>query len=298
MTGVYNGKYKNKFFMLLKNDFLASSRVISFVYIAIALVFAGIAVCTFIQKASFFSEEMVEKATNIGFLFYLGAWLVSGLLVLITSFFVIYDFFKSLFGQQGYLSFTLPVSSYELLGSKVIVYGGWLLLSYVVWMTTYFMFMNYTMTAFSNEMNIAEMFLEMLGDMPVLDQFVALIVWFMAIFFMFLISIVFVSYFAISLAHIRIFQKFSLIASVPIVIGITIATIIICIYATKIFNVLVVFDNDMTLSIGVVPCNGFLIQMDGQYTGLQVTPLFVLAGLDVLMFFLTAIVMHKKVNLK
>ncbi|MEE1010685.1 MAG: hypothetical protein U0L11_01460, partial [Acutalibacteraceae bacterium] len=50
MTGAY--KNRNKFLKLVKNDFLASSRVISFFYIASAILFAVYGICTAKSRAS------------------------------------------------------------------------------------------------------------------------------------------------------------------------------------------------------------------------------------------------------
>ena len=122
MTGT--SKPKNKFFKLVKNDFLASARVISLFYIAIAVLFAVFGICVLIQGNGSASAALINKATMIRNISIVLSILVSFLLIFVTFFFVVYDFFKSLYSQQGYLSFSLPVSSNQLLGSKVLVYGG------------------------------------------------------------------------------------------------------------------------------------------------------------------------------
>ena len=118
MTGV--SKPKSKFLMLLKNDFFASARVISLFYIALVLLLGLFGICVFLQKGDFLSAEMLSKVSSLHNATIAITIVVSFLLIFVTFFFVVYDFFKSLFGPQGYLSFTLPVSSNQLLGSKVI----------------------------------------------------------------------------------------------------------------------------------------------------------------------------------
>lgn len=142
MTGT--SKPKNKFLMLLKNDFLASARVISLFYIAIIILVGIFAVCAGLQGSDSISAEFASKLATARNVSIILSILVSFLLIFVTFFFVVYDFFKSLFSPQGYLSFTLPVSSNQLLGSKVIVYGGWMLLSYAAFMLTSIYLMNYT----------------------------------------------------------------------------------------------------------------------------------------------------------
>ena len=123
MTGI--SKSKNKFGMLLKNDFLASARVISLFYIFEILVLAVFAVGAVLNKNGVEQTEFVSKLITASNVAIIVAILVAFLLIFVTFFFVVYDFNKSLFSPQGYLSFTLPVSSNQLLGSKLIVYGGW-----------------------------------------------------------------------------------------------------------------------------------------------------------------------------
>jgi hypothetical protein len=51
--------------------------------------------------------------------------LVSLCLFVLTVVFVLTDFQKTLYGEQGYLTFTLPVKSWMILASKVIVSAVW-----------------------------------------------------------------------------------------------------------------------------------------------------------------------------
>jgi hypothetical protein len=94
-------------------------------------------------------------------------------------------FFKSLFSQQGYLSFTLPVSSNQLLGSKMLVYGGWMILSYAIFMFTGGFLINYAAENVIGQDNIGmiEMFMGMFGNMPSLTQIIAYVVYIIMVFF-------------------------------------------------------------------------------------------------------------------
>lgn len=295
MNGV--SKTKNKFLMLLKNDFLASARVISLFYIALALLFALFGICTAVAKIDSLSFEALDKLSTVHTATIAISMLVSFLLIFVTFFFVVYDFFKSLFGQQGYLSFTLPVSSNQLLGSKVIVYGGWLAVSYVVFMFTVYFMGTYTIDNVigQDKISMVESLMMLLGDFPSITQLVAYAVYVTVLFFVGIFSFVFIVYFAISIAHVRVFQKFSLIASVPIFFAIAIFFVAIAFKMSDVINIFMLFNEDNTISISVLKEG---MQIKSQYMMMPVTPIFAFIILDVGMFFATSYVMHKKVNLK
>ena len=213
MTGT--SKPKNKFFKLVKNDFLASARVISLFYIAIAVLFAVFGICVLIQGNGSASAALINKATMIRNISIVLSILVSFLLIFVTFFFVVYDFFKSLYSQQGYLSFSLPVSSNQLLGSKVLVYGGWLIISYAVFMFTSVFLMNYTADQVIGveKISLAKTLMEMLGDFPSTTQLIAYAVYTVMMFFIIILSFVSIIYFAITVSHVRLLQKHSIFAS-------------------------------------------------------------------------------------
>ena len=195
MTGAY--KNRNKFLKLLKNDFLASSRVISLFYIAAAILFAVYGLCTAISKIESISPELLEKISGVRTGSVIFIFVVSFLLIFVTLFFVIFDFFKSLFGAQGYLSFTLPVSSYELLGSKVIVYGGWFVVSCALCMYSFFFFMDYISGVVIGEgyISLAEELMTGILNLPSLKQFFAVAVYCIVLFFIIILNFNFISYF-------------------------------------------------------------------------------------------------------
>lgn len=295
MTGV--SKPKNKFLKLLKNDFLASARVISLFYIALALLFALFGICIAVAKIDSLSVEAMDKLSTVHTASIAISMLVSFLLIFVTFFFVVYDFFKSLFGQQGYLSFTLPVSSNQLLGSKVIVYGGWLVISYAVFMFTVYFMGTYTIDNVigQEKISVVESLMMMLGDFPSITQLVAYAVYVTVLFFVAIFSFVFIVYFAVSIAHVRIFQKFSLIASVPIFFVLAILFVVLADKMSDIVNIFMLFNDDHTISVSILREG---MQIKSQYMMMPITPIISFIILDVGMFFATSYVMHKKVNLK
>ena len=295
MTGT--SKPKNKFLMLLKNDFLASARVISLFYIAIILLIGVFGICAALQGSDSISAGFAEKLTTARNVSIVLSILVSFLLIFVTFFFVVYDFFKSLFSPQGYLSFTLPVSSNQLLGSKVIVYGGWMIMSYAAFMFTSVYLMNYTADQVigMEKISLFESLLTMLGDLPSTSQIIAYIVYAVLMFFVIFLSFVSIVYFSITVSHIRVLQKHSVIASIVIFFITALVFLWISFKMTDIVNFVMVFNDDKTLSFGILSPNEYLL---GNQLGMEVTPGFAFLILDVIIFFVTSHIMHKKVNLK
>lgn len=293
MTGVY--KQRNKFLKLIKNDFLASSRVISFFYIASAILFLVYGITNALAKIETFKPETLEKIMSVRTGSVIFIFVVSFLLIFVTLFFVIFDFFKSLFGAQGYLSFTLPVSSYELLGSKVIVYGGWFILSCALCLYSFFFFMDYIsgVVIGENYISLAEELMTGILNLPSLDQFFAVAVYCVVLFFVIIFNFIFISYFSISIAHVRQLQKFSLLASVPIFVAISIFFLIISFKMSDWVDFSLILTDNYKFEFGLVTD-----AIDPNYLPLQITPIFMFVILDAVMFFLAAYVMHKKVNLK
>ena len=295
MTGT--SKPKNKFFKLVKNDFLASARVISLFYIAIAVLFAVFGICVLIQGNGSASAALINKATMIRNISIVLSILVSFLLIFVTFFFVVYDFFKSLYSQQGYLSFSLPVSSNQLLGSKVLVYGGWLIISYAGFMFTSVFLMNYTddQVIGVEKISLAKTLMEMLGDFPSTTQLIAYAVYTVMMFFIIILSFVSIIYFAITVSHVRLLQKHSIFASIIIFFITAFVFLWISFKMSDLINFVMVFNDDHTLSFGILN-DGYSLANGN--LGMEITPAFSFAILDVIMFFATSYIMHKKVNIK
>lgn len=295
MTGT--SKPKNKFLMLLKNDFLASARVISLFYIALIILFGVFGICALIGGNDSISADFASKLTTARNVSIVLSILVSFLLIFVTFFFVVYDFFKSLFSPQGYLSFTLPVSSNQLLGSKVIVYGGWMLLSYAAFMLTSVYLMNYTADEVigMEKISLVESLLTMLGDFPSTTQIIAYLVYMVLMFFVIFLSFVSIVYFSITVSHVRVLQKHSVVASIVIFFVTALVFLWISFKMTDIVNFVMVFNDDKTLSFGILSPTEYLV---GNQLGMEVTPGFAFLVLDIIMFFATSYIMHKKVNLK
>lgn len=275
MTG--NSKPKNKFGMLLKNDFLASSRVISLFYLIEAAALLEFIIGRKIEN---------NTATAIGVIL---NFAIPFLLVFVSLFFVVYDFNKSLYSQQGYLSYSLPVTSNQLLGSKMIVYGMWMFVSYAVSLLVWAYLASY---AEGNEnIKMADVLLTMFG-LPSLAHIKIYAIYYIILFFVITFSFISIIYLAITAGHMRKFQKSPTMSAV----------IFFVIIAAIMFYLIYIVDKNIFIS--------FLVYDDGPTklivgrqnisngVSLPMSPVFYLVLQDVALFFLTSYIMYKKVNIR
>ncbi|HOO26473.1 MAG TPA: hypothetical protein PKW24_07640, partial [Clostridiales bacterium] len=115
---------------LIKNELKSSAHSMSSVYLAAVITVA-------VMALSYVLDIMwISTFSTVVLLF------LSGVAILMTLVMVISNFYKSLYGNQGYLSFSLPVKSGALLASKALVSFFWILLSYLlaiaIWVGGYF----------------------------------------------------------------------------------------------------------------------------------------------------------------
>lgn len=107
---------------LIKMEFKSSGRLIPLIYLVVIL----LAVAGFVTGLT---QMYIYFAISAGLLFLAGA-----AALIITYVVVFMRFHKSMFGAEGYLANTLPVTTGQLYLSKTIVSFCWLLLSFFVTM--------------------------------------------------------------------------------------------------------------------------------------------------------------------
>ena len=276
MTGS-SDKVKGKMLKLLKNDFLASSRVIPLFYLVEIVALGVYVVGRIIKKDNYIH---IGSAITV---------LVSILLIFVTFFFVVYDYQKSLFGPQGYLSFTLPVNSRQLLGSKFIIYGLWMVVSFINLSVMSYYFTTYLTETNGEIVDGASFFLQIFG-LPSIKQLIIQVIYYVLCFFGMILSFTIMVYFSIALSHIRQFQKAYVIWAILIFAGTLIILILGIHFSEKLFGVYVVLGADKSIKInfGEVTSNG---------TPFDFIPFVFLIIQDIVYFFLTAHIMHKRINI-
>lgn len=191
---------------LIKNEFKQTSKSLIAVYSA-----AGISIL-------FMLLSYVTKITWLGVTGSLALVFIGVAAILMTLVMVVNNFARSLYGAQGYLSFTLPVKASNLLISKFIVSFTWIIVSYAVMMLTLFIVIWYARSQSGGLLEtLSSMIsqLQIVGDLPT----VSLLIKYLAVIgsgsLITVISFVSFIYFAITVANTRKFQH------KPILFGMT-----------------------------------------------------------------------------
>ncbi len=278
MTG-NSDKVKGKMLKLLKNDFLASARVIPLFYLIEIAALCAFFIGRYAEKPKILTAGVIVSV------------IVSFLLVFVSLFFVIYDYQKSLFGQQGYLSFTLPVNSKQLLGSKVIVYGMWMVVSFVNFVLVLDILAVYIQKEYGETIDTASSLLSAFANFPSKAQIVTYAIYYILEFFTIILSCTIIVYFAIALSHIRQFQKTNIIWAVIISAAAIIIGLVCIYYLEKFFGVYLVLGDDKSFTFDFG---------DPTSQGMQLTlmPYLFMIIQDIIYFFVTAHIMHKRINIK
>ncbi|MBP9988522.1 MAG: hypothetical protein KBT46_03400 [Ruminococcus sp.] len=112
---------------LLKNEFIATGRIMGAVYAVVAILMAYILGSYYISKG----DSTGAQALGIMVLI-----LISSCNIFFTAVIMIFNFQKSLYSDQGYLSFTLPVKGQTLLASKVITSVVWFVAAIICFIGT------------------------------------------------------------------------------------------------------------------------------------------------------------------
>ena len=183
---------------LLKHEFKQSARSVMLIYASAA------AVILFV----FFG--MLTKITWIGVAGSIVLYIVAMIGVVMTLVSVIKNFYETLYTNQGYLSFTLPVKCSNLLLSKVLVSIVWIILSFVLaGLCVLVIAMNAKATAQGSMEGIWDI-LEMSGLKEMLPSgatLVKLAVLAVVLVLMLVVTFIGFVYFAVTLANTRVLQK-------------------------------------------------------------------------------------------
>lgn len=103
---------------LIKHEFDSTAHAMSWIYLAGAATFA-VMLLAFLFK--------VKMIMNVSYFVMI---VIAALVMVVTVITVVVLFYKSLYGAQGYLSFTLPVTGKQLLASKMIVAAIWIIIGF------------------------------------------------------------------------------------------------------------------------------------------------------------------------
>lgn len=269
---------------LIKNEFKQTSKSLIAVYAA-----AGVSIL--LMLLSYLTKIAWLGATGSGALILIGV-----LAIVMTLVMVITNFARSLYGPQGYLSFTLPVKCSSLLFSKFLVSFIWIIISYVVMILTVFIVVWYTKSQTNGMIEgvfsmVSE--LQIVGDLPTLRLILEYLLILGSGSIITVISFVSFIYFAITVANTRKFQ------AKPLLFGMIFFFIVYII--NKIVSTELMLDLPLTV---YVSGEGIGIGFESMQNAGSVLFSYGIGGkiftllYSVLLLFATGTIMEKKVNVK
>lgn len=184
---------------LLKHEFIATGRIMGAVYAVVALIMTYVLSSYYITR----DEENIGQMLGITVLM-----IISACSFLLTAVVMVTNFQKTLYGDQGYLSFTLPVKSVSLLTAKVITSTVWFIAAFACLIGT--MAITYTVVKediMGDSYETIESMLPLFLGGKALSTVILSIVLTLVNYFIRFAVLTIEIYFAITLANTRLFQK-------------------------------------------------------------------------------------------
>ncbi len=184
---------------LLKHDFIATGRVMCIVY----EVFAAVAL--YLVGSVALSKELDSLGEMLG---YIVLCLISFANFVVTAAVVMINFQKSVYGDQGYLTFTLPVKSESILFSKMFVSIFWYIAAFLAFLSTARIAL-WSMGEMMGEegIGLAEMLLGMVQEGLSVKVLIVYAITYIIQFFFLVVTFTMIAYFAITVSNTRPFQK-------------------------------------------------------------------------------------------
>lgn len=190
---------------LIKNEFKSNLHSIGMIYVVAAAAIVLMA-ASYIADITWISALATIVLIAAGFI-----------AVIVTFVSVISNFSKTLFGAQGYLSFTLPVSSGQLLAAKAITSFAWMLLSYLVAIGIFIGVYLYATAMIGEDVKAAiQMMLTMFDSLPSTGTIKLVLFLIALMLFIRIVVLIAQLYFAITLSNTRALQKLGGFAAVAV----------------------------------------------------------------------------------
>ncbi len=183
---------------LMKHEFRSSAHSVMNIYIAAVVTLA-------VMLLSY-----AVKVTWVGVIGSIALIIIGLICVVITLVAVVTNFNRTLYGAEGYLSYTLPVKSSALLTAKAIVSFVWVLLSYLFMIATFFIVFAYIQSSIGEEVGSMVDMLTVTVGLPSLKAIgKALAVLAVGMFIQIAVFVAIV-FFAVTISNIRPFQRFGI----------------------------------------------------------------------------------------
>jgi hypothetical protein len=266
---------------LIKNEFKSNVHSIGMIYLVSAA-----AILTML--ASYIADiTWISALATI-------VLIATGLIAIVVTFIsVVSNFKKTLYGDQGYLSFTLPVTSGQLLAAKTITSFCWMLLSYLVAAGIFIGVYLYSTAMIGEDVKMAiQLMMSMFDGMPSTSTIKLVVLLFAVIVFVRIVVLIAQLYFAITLANTRIMQKFGGFAAFAVFFIVFVVMQIISVLLAQYVPLTIVLTENGIFYSTVSTMDSPL----GLTFGIAGTIFNVVCG--ALLFWGTAKIMNTKVNIK
>ena len=266
---------------LIKNEIKSTAHTIGLIYI-VAAIAIGLMAMAYIFKINWISAAATVVLA-----------VAAGAAILVTFFMVIVNFQKSLYSNQGYLSFSLPVTSGQLLAAKTIVSFMWMLISYIVAIAVFVGIYLYASAMVGDDVKAAARVLMAFMEGIPSGATIKKVFIFLAIYvFVLIVFLIAQLYFAITLSNTRVMQKLGVFSIVIVFFAVFIVTTVISVILTKNIPLSIVVDKaGMSLSTTVSMNTENVISFG-------LTGLFFDIVASVALFVATSMLMDSKVNIK
>ena len=266
----------------IKHDFISTGRIMGVIY----AIMAGI--CLFI---------VTTRNVQGGALSLIGVMalmILSLCLLVLTAVVVMLDFQKSLYGDRGYLTFTLPVKSSKILGSKVIVSGAWFVIALAAILGSMWVAFSSAKEMVGDDYEMWTETIEALIGKNVNSMLAMALVRIVILFIAFCFFAL-VIFFTNTLSNTRYFQKHSILFTIVFFIPIFFAVYKVAQLANEYLVFSLFFVNGRP---ELVTDNAMYAEYATVYPSVNISELFVYILMSVILFFATHYLMSRKVNIK
>ncbi len=273
---------------VIKHDFISTGRIMGVIYIIVAAI-SGTTLISHYAK----QDAQMNLVETLGVAVLL---IISMCLFILTVVVVMTDFHKTLYGDQGYLTFTLPVKSWKILGSKVLVSAVWFVIALAallgsLWVTLVVVKEEVLGENYDMIMSVISQVSSVNVTSVIVSLVIRLVLYFIQFAF-FTITVFFTS----TLANTRKFQKKSVLWTIVFFVPIAvIATRIAAFFNEKIVFSLFIINGEMRL---VTQNLDYQHLVSAGNSPIDIAAIFVYLILGVGIFFATHYLMSKKINIR
>ncbi len=201
---------------LIKNEMKAGLHSVAFIYLAA------------LAAGSIMAISLMFDITLMVAISMVAIFVIAIAIVVITFASLIVNFNKTLYRDQGYLTFTLPVTSGQLIFAKALCSFIWLILSYAVAIGMLLIAAK-SIESYVGEEDIAyfKIVLSMFAELPSVGLIIEAVSLILIKIFIVIVALVAQVFFAVSLSNVKPFQSASILWSIVLfIVFFTVTTLV------------------------------------------------------------------------